>query len=53
MPDAPTFAPFVAAALVMLLVPGPSVLYIRRGQRVVSGGVLIALGAAAAVSGKD
>jgi threonine/homoserine/homoserine lactone efflux protein len=28
MPDAPTFALFVAAALVMLLVPGPSVLYI-------------------------
>jgi threonine/homoserine/homoserine lactone efflux protein len=28
MPDAPTFALFVAAALVMLVVPGPSVLYI-------------------------
>ena len=28
MPDAPTFALFVAAALVMLIVPGPSVLYI-------------------------
>jgi threonine/homoserine/homoserine lactone efflux protein len=28
MPDASTFALFVAAALVMLLVPGPSVLYI-------------------------
>jgi threonine/homoserine/homoserine lactone efflux protein len=28
MPDASTFALFVAAALVMLIVPGPSVLYI-------------------------
>jgi threonine/homoserine/homoserine lactone efflux protein len=28
MPDAPTFVLFVAAALVLLVVPGPSVLYI-------------------------
>ena len=28
MPDVSTFALFVAAALVMLIVPGPSVLYI-------------------------
>src|SRR5215208_2619082 len=28
MPDAPTFGLFVAAALALLLVPGPSVLYV-------------------------
>jgi threonine/homoserine/homoserine lactone efflux protein len=28
MPDASTFALFVAAALALLLVPGPSVLYV-------------------------
>ncbi len=36
MPDATTFVLFVAAALVMLIVPGPSVLYIV--ARSVSGG---------------
>jgi threonine/homoserine/homoserine lactone efflux protein len=108
MPDVSTFALFVTAALVLLIVPGPSVLYIvarsveggrtaglvsvlgvqtgalvhiafaalggsailassavafsvvkwlgaaylvRRGQRFVSGGFLIALGAVAAASG--
>ena len=41
MPDASTFALFVAAALVMLIVPGPSVLYIV--ARSVEGGRIAGL----------
>ena len=41
MPDASTFALFVAAALVMLVVPGPSVLYIV--ARSVEGGRIAGL----------
>src|SRR5215213_2138869 len=41
MPDAPTYALFVAAALALLLVPGPAVIYIV--ARSVSGGRLTGL----------
>jgi len=41
MPDAPTFALFVAAALVLLLVPGPAVVYVV--ARSVEGGRLTGL----------
>jgi len=58
MPDASTYGLFLAAALALLLVPGPAVLYVvtrsvgsQRGQRYVSGGIYLALGTAAAVSG--
>jgi len=41
MPDAPTYALFVAAALALLLVPGPAVVYVI--ARSVSGGRLTGL----------
>jgi threonine/homoserine/homoserine lactone efflux protein len=41
MPDAPTYALFVAAALALLLVPGPAVIYVV--ARSVSGGRLTGL----------
>ena len=41
MPDAPTYALFVAAALALLLVPGPAVIYVV--ARSVSGGRLMGL----------
>jgi threonine/homoserine/homoserine lactone efflux protein len=41
MPDVPTFALFVAAALALLLVPGPAVIYVV--ARSVEGGRLIGL----------
>src|SRR5918911_2621442 len=41
MPDVPTFALFVAAALALLLVPGPAVIYVV--ARSVSGGRLTGL----------
>jgi threonine/homoserine/homoserine lactone efflux protein len=46
MPDASTFALFVAAALVMLVVPGPSVLYIvaRSVERGRTAGLIPVLG---------
>jgi threonine/homoserine/homoserine lactone efflux protein len=46
MPDASTFALFVAAALVMLVVPGPSVLYIvaRSVERGRTAGLISVLG---------
>jgi hypothetical protein len=55
MPDVPTFVLFVAAALALLLVPGPqrAGAGVRRAGRYVTGGVYIALGAVAAISGKD
>jgi hypothetical protein len=59
MPDASTFALFVAAPLALLLGGtagdwiGNKNLGLRRAGRYVTGGVYIALGAVAAISGKD